>query len=206
MLVPLLRTKLGCDLDAWSLCSRKGQSTSCQQAALLWILPAPASSRAQGRGRGQIHEGELIPQREHCEQLSFVHGKVNHDFLHLLISFYELFTSFLYLCFEALNVFHINLSEYIHICGGTQFDSKDSLVSYFWKRIPLHLKHTPRKGSQQVLPFNYCSFVSKDVVNENALKVRQKVVALPCGGGRLEWRSDPPFSAWEQLIEKPIAA
>ena len=99
MLVPLLRTKLGCDLDAWSLCSRKGQRTSCQQAALLWILCVPASSRVQGRGRGQIHEGELIPQREHCEQLSFVHGKVNHDFLHLLISFYELFTSFLYFMF-----------------------------------------------------------------------------------------------------------
>ena len=69
--------------------------------------------------------GELIPQREHCKQLSSVYGKVNHYFLHLLISFYELFTSFLYLCFEALNVFHINLCEYIHISGGTQFDSKD---------------------------------------------------------------------------------
>lgn len=82
---------------------------------------------------------------------------------------------------------YVNTYTFVGEHNSTQ--KTDSLVSYFWKRIPLHLKHTPREGSQQVLPFNYCSFVSKDVVNENALKVRsQKVVGLKdtgvtmCGG------------------------
>ena len=124
MLVPLLRTKLGCDLDAWTLClwaSALPISKLLSFAFYLFLLPPGC----RGVGGGKSTQGELIPQREHCKQLSFVHGKVNHYFLHMLISFYELFTSSLYLCFEALNVFHINLCEYIHISGGTQFDSKD---------------------------------------------------------------------------------
>ena len=82
----------------------------------------------------------------------------------------------------------IYVNTYTFVGEQNLTQKTDSLVSYFWKRIPLHLKHTPRKGSQQVLPFNYCSFVSKDVVNENALKVRsQKVVALKDTGVTMWW-------------------
>ena len=74
----------------------------------------------------------------------------------------------------------------MYICGELNYVHNSTqntyvLVSYFWKRIPLHLKHIPKEGSQSkfCLSNNYFSFVSKEVlrVNENALKVRSQKVA-----------------------------